>query len=76
VVRETWEADFDYFASSCPQGVFNLTCHPQVIGRGGRLAMYEEFIKHVNAANNVRLETLGSFVDRGKSDNPLPQWKR
>ncbi len=49
-VLEIWQDDFDYMAGHEPGGIFTLTMHPQVIGRGHRMAMLERFVSHCRAA--------------------------
>ena len=46
-VLEIWQGDFDYAMRSVPDGVFTLVMHPQVIGRGHRLLMFERFLDHI-----------------------------
>jgi len=75
-VREYWQRDFDYVVAECPGGIFNLTCHPQVIGRGGRLTMYEEFIQYMKGVPNVRFVTLGEYAKAWKAANPLDEWAK
>jgi peptidoglycan/xylan/chitin deacetylase (PgdA/CDA1 family) len=41
-----------------PGGVLTLTMHPQVIGRGHRMAMLERLIEHCLVAGNVRFARL------------------
>jgi peptidoglycan/xylan/chitin deacetylase (PgdA/CDA1 family) len=41
-----------------PGGVLTLTMHPQVIGRGHRMAMLERLIEHILAAGEVRFARL------------------
>ena len=48
-VREMWQGDFDYAYRDCPGGVYTLTMHPQVIGRGHRLLMFEQLLDHMQA---------------------------
>src|SRR5207253_7181222 len=36
-VYEIWKGDFDYLYDRMGEGVYTLTMHPQVIGRGHRL---------------------------------------
>ena len=45
-VREIWEAEFDWMHANVDDGVLVVTMHPQVIGRGSRIAMLDEFIRH------------------------------
>jgi peptidoglycan/xylan/chitin deacetylase (PgdA/CDA1 family) len=50
-VRETWQSEFDalYAAGS----MFNLTMHPECIGRPARIQMLREFIQHIRSKPNV-----------------------
>lgn len=50
-VEEIWREEFDFMVREIPDGVFTLTMHPQVIGRGHRLLMLERLIGHFQAAN-------------------------
>jgi peptidoglycan/xylan/chitin deacetylase (PgdA/CDA1 family) len=49
-VEEIWRDEFDFMVREIPNGVFTLTMHPQVIGRGHRLLMLERLIAHFRAA--------------------------
>jgi peptidoglycan/xylan/chitin deacetylase (PgdA/CDA1 family) len=48
-VQEIWQDEFDYMTEHVPAGVFTLTMHPQVIGRGHRMMMLERLIRHMRA---------------------------
>ena len=41
---EIWQDDFTFMQREVPDGVFTLTMHPQVIGRGHRMLMLERLI--------------------------------
>jgi peptidoglycan/xylan/chitin deacetylase (PgdA/CDA1 family) len=69
-VLEIWMAEFDYMLSHVPGGVFTLTCHPQVIGRGHRMAMLEAFIQHVLRADGVRFARLEDVAQELTERNP------
>jgi peptidoglycan/xylan/chitin deacetylase (PgdA/CDA1 family) len=47
-VYEIWTGEFDYMVEHQEAGVFTLTMHPQVIGRGHRMGLLERFIRHVS----------------------------
>lgn len=49
-VLEIWQAEFDFMDAEIEGGVLNVCMHPQVIGRGHRVAMLERFIEHCRAA--------------------------
>jgi peptidoglycan/xylan/chitin deacetylase (PgdA/CDA1 family) len=57
-----WRAEFDYAHAHVPGGVFTLTMHPQVIGRGPRMAMLDGLVAHMRAAGDVRFSTLGGVA--------------
>jgi len=45
-VFEIWSQDIDYMVERVPDGVFDITFHPQVVGRGHRIKLLERFIEH------------------------------
>lgn len=74
-VEEIWCAEFDYARENVPGGVFNLTMHPQVIGRGSRLMMLERLIAYFKTHADVRFTTLIDYVDGWRAANPLATWR-
>lgn len=52
-VFENWRADFDYMVSNLEWGVYTLTFHPQVIGRGHRMVLLENMINYFRKFNTV-----------------------
>ena len=66
-VYELWRQEFD-FCHSLGDGVFTLTMHPQVIGRGPRLQMLERLIDHMRATPGVVFRTAAEVaVERSNS---------
>jgi len=49
-VLEIWRGEFDWMHEHVDGGVLTVCMHPQVIGRGHRIAMLEQFIEHCRAA--------------------------
>jgi peptidoglycan/xylan/chitin deacetylase (PgdA/CDA1 family) len=45
-VFEIWRSDIDFMVERIPNGVFDLTMHPQVMGRGHRIKLLEQVIEH------------------------------
>jgi peptidoglycan-N-acetylglucosamine deacetylase len=45
-VLELWQAEYDWMDANVDGGVLVVTMHPQVIGRGHRIAMLDAFIRH------------------------------
>jgi peptidoglycan-N-acetylglucosamine deacetylase len=74
-VREIWQGDFDYMVDNCPGGIYNLTMHPQVTGRGHRMRMLEELVQHFRDARNVRFERLDDYAKRWKEEHAVDDWK-
>lgn len=72
-VEEIWRDEFTYASQVAPQGLWSITMHPQVIGRGHRMMMLERLIRHI-AANGGEFTTMGDYVDRWRAGNPLAQW--
>jgi len=70
-VYDVWAGDFEYLYTKMGNGVFILTMHPQVIGRGHRMLMLERFIKHLNGHEGVRFSTMSAFVRRWKAEHPF-----
>lgn len=52
-VYENWRLDFDYMYDRVPNGVYTLTMHPQVIGRGHRMITLERLIQHMTSRPGV-----------------------
>ena len=63
-VEEAWRGDFDWAYANCPGGLYNLTLHPQVIGRGHRMLMLERLMRHFEDHDGVVFEPLGEYAKR------------
>ena len=61
-VLETWMAEFDYLYDRVGTGVLVVTMHPQIIGRGSRMLMLEQFIAHVASRPNAGFTTCIDYV--------------
>ena len=62
-VEAAWREEFDVALTSAPGGVFTLTMHPEVIGRGPRLAMLERLIAHIREQDGVAFAAMGQVAD-------------
>jgi peptidoglycan/xylan/chitin deacetylase (PgdA/CDA1 family) len=62
-VLEIWTGDFDYMVEHEERGIFTITMHPQVIGRGHRMAMLERLIEHVLSNSSARLARLADLAE-------------
>jgi peptidoglycan/xylan/chitin deacetylase (PgdA/CDA1 family) len=74
-VEEKWRGDFDWAYAHSPGGIFNLTLHPQTIGRGHRMALLDRLLGHMRERDGVVFETLGAYAERWRKENPLEAWK-
>lgn len=62
-VFEIWAAEFDYMVEREGCGIFTLTMHPQVIGRGHRMALLERIIQHVLSKSSARFARMGDLAE-------------
>ncbi len=63
-VFQSWKEEFDYCHSTIPDGVFTLTMHPEIIGRGPRLQMLRKLIDYMRNQSGVQFSTLGDEAKR------------
>ena len=64
-VLEIWTAEFDWMHANVDGGVLTATMHPQVIGRGSRIAMLDRFVRHCGEAGArfARMDTVARELD-------------
>ena len=74
-VEEIWRDEFRYMYRDVPGGVFTLTMHPQVIGRGHRLLMLERLMRTMAELPGVRFRTMADVARDWRAANPLPHAK-
>jgi len=60
-VLEVWQAELDWMDANVEGGVLTVCMHPQVIGRGHRVAMLERFIER-GLELGVRFTALGDVA--------------
>ena len=73
-VREIWQGDFDYALKNCPKGIFNLTLHPQVIGRGHRITMLEALLRYMADHRGATFRTMADYASEWKASHPKAAW--
>ncbi len=61
-VYQIWAGDFDDLYDRLGEGVYTLTMHPQVIGRGHRLLMLERLVEHMRARSGVEFSAMSDAV--------------
>jgi peptidoglycan/xylan/chitin deacetylase (PgdA/CDA1 family) len=70
-VYEIWAGDFDYLYDRLGEGVYILTMHPQVIGRGHRLLMLERLLDHISGRDGVSFRTMSEVARDFRRTHPL-----
>jgi peptidoglycan/xylan/chitin deacetylase (PgdA/CDA1 family) len=75
-VLEIWDGELRWAHAHAPGGVFDLTMHPQAIGRGHRLVMLESLIETAKGLDGVLFEPLGDYASRWRASHPLEEWLR
>lgn len=70
-VYEIWAGDFDYLYDRLGAGVYTLTMHPQVIGRGHRLLMLEKLVEHIRSRPGVTFVTMAEVASEFRRRYPL-----
>jgi peptidoglycan/xylan/chitin deacetylase (PgdA/CDA1 family) len=59
---QTWIDEFDYLYDKIGSGIFNVTMHPQVVGRGARMLLLQGLIEHVKDKPGVTFGTCAEYV--------------
>ena len=70
-VFEVWTGDFDYLYDRVGEGVFTLTMHPQVIGRGHRLLLLERVIEHIRQRKGVVFAKMEDVAREWREAHPV-----
>ncbi len=68
-VLRVWKAEFDYCHREVTDGVFTLTMHPEIIGRGPRVRMLSQLLDHMQQSGSVRFSTMSAHA-RGIAGQP------
>lgn len=63
-VEEIWRDEFTFMYRDVPNGVYTLTMHPQVIGRGHRFLMLERLIAFMKEHEGVTFSRMSDAADR------------
>ncbi len=62
-VLEIWQGELDWMDANVDGGVLTVTMHPQVIGRGHRIAMLSRFVEHA-LETGARFERMSDVAAR------------
>ena len=69
-VYEIWHGELEWAHANVPGGVYDLTMHPQAIGRGHRLVMVERLIEAAKGLEGATFERLGDYAARWRTAEP------
>ncbi len=75
VIGAMWQDDFDFAVAACPGGIFTLTMHPEIIGRGSRIRMLERLIDHMRDTSDVVFSSMADYAAQWKAANDVETWK-
>jgi peptidoglycan/xylan/chitin deacetylase (PgdA/CDA1 family) len=64
---EIWKHEFDYLNDRVGHGLMTITMHPQVIGRGHRMLLLEQFVDYVAGHAGVRFTKLVDYARQWRS---------
>jgi len=67
-VLEVWQSGFNYMVEHEKWGVYTVTMHPQVIGRGHRIGVLDNFIQYVSSRSSARFARIGDVAKELSSD--------
>jgi peptidoglycan-N-acetylglucosamine deacetylase len=70
-VYDIWAGDFDYLYEKLGEGVYTLTMHPQVIGRGHRLLMLERLVRHIQSHRGIEFTTMAEVAQSYRKAHQL-----
>jgi len=73
-VQAIWTDEFEYAYEHVPGGLYSLTMHPQVIGRGHRLMMLEKLIEDFSSRDGVCFTKMIDYATKWRKANPLKEW--
>jgi hypothetical protein len=63
-VYHVWKEEFDYCHREVKDGLFTLTMHPEIIGRGPRIQMLARLVEYMRSNTGVRFATLADEAKR------------
>lgn len=71
-VESIWFDEWTYLRERAGGGMFLLTLHPEVIGRGHRMLMLERLLEHITGEQDVRFLSCIDYCREWKSRTPSP----
>jgi len=69
-VEEIWRDEFTFMHREVPNGVFTLTMHPEIIGRGHRILMLERLIDWMGERDGVSFARICDTAEAWRQNQP------
>jgi peptidoglycan/xylan/chitin deacetylase (PgdA/CDA1 family) len=66
-VFECWLGEFEYCHSHVDSGVFTLTMHPEITGRGPRILMLDRLIREIKQRPGVSFISMGEVAKKERA---------
>ncbi|HET7056109.1 MAG TPA: hypothetical protein VFI12_06575, partial [Thermomicrobiales bacterium] len=63
-VEEIWKDEFSYMYRDVPNGIYTLTMHPEIIGKGHRIMLLERLVDWMADHEGVAFARLGDAADQ------------
>lgn len=64
---QIWTDAFDYLYDEIGSGIFNVTMHPEVIGRGARMLVLRGLIEHIKGKQGVTFGTCAAYAQKWRA---------
>ncbi|MDQ2682846.1 MAG: polysaccharide deacetylase [Chloroflexota bacterium] len=75
-VEEIWRDEFAFMYREVPHGVYTLTMHPEIIGRGHRMLMLERLIEWMTGHEGVEFARIGDVAEAWRNSADAPSRQR
>jgi peptidoglycan/xylan/chitin deacetylase (PgdA/CDA1 family) len=63
-VEEIWKDEFTFMYRDVPNGIYTLTMHPEIIGKGHRIMLLERLVDWMADQEGVAFARLGDVADQ------------
>lgn len=71
-VEEIWKDEFTFMYRDVPGGIYTLTMHPEIIGKGHRMLLLERLIDWMTTHDGLEFGRIGDIAERWRLEQ-LPR---
>jgi peptidoglycan/xylan/chitin deacetylase (PgdA/CDA1 family) len=68
-VEEIWRHEFSFMYRDVPGGIYTLTMHPEIIGRGHRILMLERLVDWMTGHDGVHFGRLSDVAEKWRVEH-------